>query len=218
MNRSERGPRRIRDWGRAVLACGIALGLGSVTTLASWTTGDTADPGSLQAGQLDVVVDSKLASLSNLDGSRTEASWQIDDLLPGEVVSFNFKVSNTGDGTVPFDLRFGGYVTPNLALTVSLAVYEGGAPSATVALTSPVKYRNVGCTGGTLVGSGSPGTSAATANPYLATKRNIAVGASVTYCVQLTMSNSTGTQSSSTLPNLGTQLVFLFKGTQEGAP
>lgn len=217
MSAPEHG-RRFRDWARGLLACGIALGLGSLTTLASWTTGDAAEPAPLAAGQLDVVVDSELASLSELDATMTQAAWQVDDLLPGEVVSFTFEVSNTGDGTIPFDLRFGGYVTPNLASTISLDVFEGGAPSEQVALTAPVEYRDVSCSGGTLVGSGAPGTSAATANPYLATKREIAVGASVTYCVQLTVSNSTATQNSTTLPNVGTQLVFLFRGTQEGAP
>lgn len=213
----QKAPRRWRDILRGALACGITLGLGSVSTLAAWSTGDSHSPGTVNSGQLDVVVNGNLTQLTNLDGTRSEAAWQIDDLMPGEVVPLTLTVSNTGAGTMPLDLRFGGYMT-DLSSVVSLSIYEGGSPAGTVALASPTKYRQVGCSGGTLIASGAPGSSAASPNNYLSTKRQIAVGASVTYCIQLTMSDSAATFASTSLPDSKATLVFLLKGTQEGAP
>ncbi len=131
-----KGGRRRSGRLRALLACGIALGLGSIGTFASWSTGASIAPGSIKAAQLDVVADGQLASSTNRDGTYTKATWAVDDLLPGEVVAVSFTVSNAGVSEMPFDLRMDAYVEGTLGSSLRFQFYNGGTPSASTPLTS----------------------------------------------------------------------------------
>lgn len=217
-------PERHRRWdiARALLACGLAFGLGSVGTLAKWTTGDSKGPGSIRAGQLDVVINGHLAGISSIDGTYTEAAWRIEDLLPGETVSTSITVTNGGSSTMPLDIRIDDWVTDSaMASALQIHMQDGGTPTQVVPFTNvgPTTYRAAACTGGTGVdGTGqSPGTPS---NPaHLASvKKRLNVGESATYCLRLLMRNGSTYYNMTENLDKAVTLVLAFKGTQVGAP
>lgn len=208
---------------RAILACGLAFGLGSIGTLAKWSTGESASPGSIQAGQLDVVVNGHLANLNNLNGTYVEAAWRIEDLLPGESVSTSITVTNGGSSTMPLDLRIDDWITdPGLAPGMQIHMQTGGTPTEIVPFTNvgASTYRTAACVGGVGVdGTGlSPGTGPSDPVHLMATKNRLAVGQSVTYCLRLIMRNGGPYYSATERLAQSTTLVLAFKGTQVGAP
>lgn len=213
-------PRRRRDVVRALLACGIAVGLGSVATQASWTSSAATGAGTITAGQLDLVVNGDLATVNNLDGTRTEASWTINDFLTGEFVPLTFTVTNGGSGSMPLDLRFDAYVTHDYGGGVDAVFYDGGTPAGTVNLSAPAAddYRKVGCTGGTVVKSLTLPAGEAAAAPIQSTKLRLNVGESRTYCVRLTMAGGAVNYTNTSRLAGKNTFVIAFRATQDGAP
>ncbi len=207
---------------RAILACGLVLGLGSVGTLASWTSGAGAKPGPLKSAQLDVVANGHLASSSNLDGLYVETSWVFDEMLPGEFVGVVFTASNSGSSQMPLDLRVDAYVEGAAAPAMAFTIYEGGTP----AVTTPSNnvswntFRQANCTGGAQIGADwrHVGTGAANATTLVPTKKRLNVGDSVKYCVRVTMSGGATFWEDTTLLNTTGTAVFKLRGTQVGAP
>lgn len=216
-----KGGRRRSGRLRALLACGIALGLGSIGTFASWSTGASIAPGSIKAAQLDVVADGQLASSTNRDGTYTKATWAVDDLLPGEVVAVSFTVSNAGVSEMPFDLRMDAYVEGTLGSSLRFQFYNGGTPSASTPLTSVQgdTYRQGSCSGGTqFLGSTALGVGAGNATPIVTTKQRMNVGDTRSYCVLIALPEGSSVYSDTGILNQKATLVMILRGTQEGAP
>lgn len=213
-------PRRSRVI-RALLSCGIAVGLASVGTLATWTTGDSVTPGELTSSQLDLVVNGELATVSNLDGTHVESAWTIDELIAGETVAVTFSVTNGGVSEMPLDVRIDTYVTGGLRQGLSLEFYEGGTPSESVSLTDPAtdEYRQVTCSGGTSVsGTLDPGDSLATATPVVTDKQRLNVGDSQSYCMRVVTKTGATYDNNTDHLNKQATVVVVVRGTQDGAP
>lgn len=211
------------DTARILLACGIAVGLGSVTTLAQWVTGASHSPGSIQAGQLDVLVDGQLANINNIDGTHVEASWAIDSLVTGETVSLSLTIKNGGASTMPLDIRMDNYVTNvGLAPAMQIHMQENGTPTTQVPFTSPppTMYRQAACQNGTAVdGTGqSPGAGASAPSHLITAKKRLAVGQSVTYCLRILMRSGATYYSQTQNLAQSTTFVLVVRGTQVGAP
>lgn len=222
MSRAEQ-PRTRRRWDmvRAVLAGGIAFGLGGVGTMASWTTGASLDPGALTSGQLDVVVNNQLATVAHVDGTYVEASWKVVDMMPSEYVALEITATNAGSSTMPLDLRVEGYATGTLGPHMAVAFYADAVAANTASFTSvgPSTWREGTCTGGTKLtnwvnlgsGPGAPAT-------IIGTKQRLNVGESRHYCVQLALDGAATTYDNATLLNTLTTVVIVLRGTQVGAP
>lgn len=222
MRNSREERRRPRDIMRALLACGLALGLGSAGTLAKWSTGASQTPPSIQAGQLDVVVNGHLANINHLDGTYVEAGWAIEDLLPGETLATSITVTNAGSSSMPLDLRIDDWITePTLAPVLQINLQDGGTPTSTVPFTnvSPTTFRGAACTGGTgTTGSGQPPGSPTSPVHLSSTKKRLNVGQSVTYCLRIIMRSGSTNYNNTSYLSQSTTLVLAFKGTQVGAP
>lgn len=216
-----RARRRRVDVIRAVLACGIALGLGSVGTLAQWTTGGSVQAGSIRAGQLDVVVNGHLATVANVDGTHVETSWKIDEMLPGEFVALTITATNAGASTMPLDLRVAGYVQGTLGPYLNFEFWEGGTVTGGTPWTSPAAatWRQASCAGGIpLTGWRTLGSTPAAPTPILTTKQRLNVGQSKTYCVLMALNGDAATYGNTALLGAKGTAVLVFRGTQDGAP
>lgn len=206
---------------RVGLSLGIALGLGSVGTMALWSTSATVRPGGPIAGQLDVTVNGALAGPANRNGTQTEAAWTMRDMLPGEQQAISVRLGNDGQGNVPVDVRLSAYATGALSPAIRVTVFTGGTPTNTGgSLTAPEAsaYRTASCPGGTLLGAPNQtlASTAAAATPLDATKRRLAVSQTQTYCVILSLDDTATTLSSTALRDTKASVFFLARGTQVG--
>lgn len=204
---------------RAIAALGLALGLGATGSFAYWSDHARGTGGTFTAGQLDVVVNGELATLANLDGTWSEASYRVDDLLPGESRAFMVTASNTGSGDIPFDLRMDAYATGALAPALRFAFYSGGAatnsdPATNVTATT---YRTGSCSGTQLIGPlVTLGASAASPTTIIGTKLDTPVGTSHDYCVRVTLDNTATTWNDASKQGAQGVLTMVFRGTQKG--
>lgn len=207
---------RTRMW----LSLGLALGLGSVGTMALWSTTVTAVPGTVTAGQLDVLVNGVLSGQANRDGTTT-MTWSVTNLLPGESQAYALPVSNGGVSTIPLDVRLSAYASGALGPALRVQVYRSGTPtntggSASTPLAS--HYRTGTCTGTAAGSAQAVGTSAATATVVDATKVPLTVGASTTYCVIVSMDSAATTYNTAAYRDAKATLSIVVRGTQRGAP
>lgn len=214
-------PRRVSrlDVVRAIAALGLALGIGATGTFAYWSSHAKGTGATFTAGRLDVVVNGQLATQANLDGTWSEASYRVDDLLPGESRAFMVSVSNSGTGVVPFDLRMNAYTTGALGPALRFAFYSGGTATNSGAPTNvtATTYRTGSCSGTQLVGplvqlSASP----ATPTTVIGTKVDTPVGTTHEYCVRVTLDNTAATWNDATKQAAQGILVMVVKGTQKG--
>lgn len=202
---------------RLALSLGIALGLGSVGTMALWSATATAHPGGPVSGQLDLTVNGDLVGTANRDGTRTEAGWTVTDMLPGEQQAISVAIGNNGAGNIPFDFRLSTYAAGALAPALRVTVYDGGTP--TNSAPAPNAYRSASCPGGTLVGTTSQvfGTTPSNATAIDGSKQTLAVSQTHTYCVIVTFPDSAATRADAALRDAKATLFFVLKGTQVGA-
>lgn len=216
-------PRRRHGIVRAVLACGLALGLGSVATMAQWSTGAEATPGSLTSAQLDLVANGHLAGKVNIDGTYAQANWTVEDFLPAEYTAVEITVSNTGDGQLPLDVRWDAYVEGALAPAFEFTFYDGGTPTNVGGPRTNViwnTYRTGTCAGGTRIGSAwrHVGTGAANATTIVSNKLRLEVGQSHSYCVVIAIGGKPEIWNNTALLDKTGTVVFVLRGTQVGAP
>lgn len=216
-------PRRRRrrfDVIRAVLACGLALGLGSVGTMARWSTGASIAPGPTRSGQLDVLVNGDLAGVSNIDGTSVQATWQIEDMLSNEYTTFLIEVKN--GGTMPLDLRMGAYAEGDLAPGFAFGFFDGGVPTGNGQLTNVTysTWRQAECQGGLAIGPiwRLIGIGAENETPIATTKRRLNVGESHSYCVRAAVNNQRAVWENTDLLGKTGTIVVVLHGTQVGAP
>lgn len=216
---SDRGDRgrsslstRIRMW----LSLGIALGLGSVGTMALWSTTATTRPGTLTAGVLDITVNDLLSGAADRNGTRTEVGWTLNDMLPGEQQAVSLKVGNNGQGNLPVDFRLAAYVAGTLGSAIRVTVYDGGTPTNSAPAANA--YRTASCVGGTLVGTMNQSLAASAAGATLldASKQTLAVSQTHTYCLLVALDDSAATRNSAALRDAKATLFFLVNGTQLG--
>lgn len=203
------------------LSMGIALGLGSVGTMAMWSTTVTTTPGTITAGQLDVTVNGALSGQAGRDGTRTEATWSMTNMLPGESEAVNILVANNGVGTIPLDVRMNAYATGAFGPALRVRVYDDGvAANSGGSLTTPLAshYRTGSCTGTPIAAAQAIGTSAATATVVDATKQQLAVGASHRYCVLVSVDSTASTYNNAAYRDAKATVSFVVRGTQAGAP
>jgi predicted ribosomally synthesized peptide with SipW-like signal peptide len=205
---------RIRVW----LSLGIALGLGSVGTMALWSSTATAHPAGPVAGVLDVTVNGGLGGAANRNGTRTEAGWTMKDLLPGEQQAISVTVGNTGAGNIPVDFRLSAYASGVLGPALRVTVFDGGTPT-NPGGALPAAYRTATCQGGTLVGTQNQlfGTTPASATVLDASKQTLAVSQTHTYCVIVAFDDSAANRNDVALRDAKATLFFVVKGTQLGA-
>lgn len=216
--RAERDGRRVSV--RALLACGIVLGLGSTSTLAAWTTGASKSPGTIQAGKLDLVVNTDSATINHVDTTTVDTYWQLEDLVAGEVMPLSMTVSNTGAGTMPFDFQISAYASNDVTAALTLRFVEGATFSTTWPHTNIVAsdYRWLGCSGGQVMGGTlSPGIGASNAVTLLNNKRRLAPGDSVNYCIRLALPDSADVYDNLNLLDRKGSLTLVIKATQVGA-
>jgi predicted ribosomally synthesized peptide with SipW-like signal peptide len=218
---AERARRLLFTRIRVGLSLGIALGIGSVGTMALWSSSAVIDGGTVTAGQLDVTVDGALAGRANLDGTLTEAQWATTDLLPGERRALAITIANPASGTIPVDVRLDTYATGTLASALRVTVFDGGIATNTGgSLTAPTGYRSATCPGGTQTGAAdqSLGTTAAAATVVDSTRQRLTSGQSMTYCVIVTLDDSATTHANTGLLDAKATVSFVIRGTQVGAP
>lgn len=185
--------------------------------MAVWTTGQSIAPGPLRSAQLDVVVNGQLASVANLDATHVVTSWRVDDMLPGEFAGLSITATNGGSSDMPLDLRMDGYAEGALAGHFTVQVYEDATPTDTPPLTGvgSTTWRQSSCVGGTRLTSWIYLDSLTHLVP---TKQRLNVGQSKTYCVLLALSGAAATYDNPGLLDGKGTVVFVLRGTQEGAP
>ncbi len=123
---AHRAPRRRLGWlgalrerrVRALLCVGCVLGLGGVSTLASWSDTAAIPTGSFASGTLDLMVDGNLAGPG---GSYTKSALSMANMVPGESVSVTLIVQSA-TGSLPLDYyataTSTGELSPGLLWTV----------------------------------------------------------------------------------------------------
>lgn len=207
---------------RTLLSLGLVLGLGSVGTMALWSSSAKVSPGGLTAAQLDISVNDGLTGTASRDATRTEANWTMNDMLPGEQRAFSITVGATAE-SIPVDVRASGYATGTLGPALRVSIFLGGTPTNTGgSLTAPAagSFRTATCAGGTLIGAGgvSLGSDAAKATVLDATKRRLNAGGSMSYCLVVRLDDSAATRDDARLRNARATATIMIRGTQEGAP
>ncbi|MBY6366641.1 SipW-dependent-type signal peptide-containing protein [Rhodococcoides corynebacterioides] len=151
---------------RAVLALGTVLGLGSVGTLAAWSTSTTTTSGNFVTGNVDIRV-------NDTEGTPTPTTVSLtpNTLVPGQSRATIVTVRNVG--TIAVDYTTAAAVTGTLGANLAVTV----RPGATVAADGT-------CPGTAVV----TGTTRRIASPASSTG-----SASDPLCVQLTLSSSAPT-------------------------
>lgn len=185
-------PRRRTGRVRALLALGVVLGLGSLTTGAYWTDDATVTGITLSSGKLDL----KLDGQDDLTGY---TSLSITNMVPGQSVAAVLTVSNAGN--VPFTYTATSTATnpdsKNLAgaLTVKVTgatTVTGSSPTAT-------------CGGATLAGTG-----AALGGGLVTTARTITPGNLERLCLQITLP----TTAANSVQDASTGVTLSFNASQ----
>lgn len=207
---------------RVALSLGILLGLGGAGTMALWSSTAVVKPGTITAAQLDITVNGQLAGISNQAGTHNDASWSMTEMLPGEKRAMSITVANPAT-SIPADLRLSAYATGTLGPALRVTVFAGGTPTNTGgSLTAPAAstYRSASCTGGTQIGAANVavGTTPASATIVDASKRHLDTGATFTYCILITVDNTTPTWSNVSLSDATSTVAFTVQAAQEGAP
>lgn len=156
---------------RAILASGLVFGLGTVGTLAAWSTSSTTTSGQFLTGSVDITV-------NGTEGAPTPATITLPagNILPGRSTAALVNVRNAG--TLPFTYiptatTAEGGLGANLTTTVRAGATTGTTAGATV--TSATS--GLTCTGGN--------------SSVLGTSRPIAVGATEPFCVQFDLASGT---------------------------
>ncbi len=167
---------------RAVLALGVVMGLGSLTTGAYWTDDAPVTGISLSTGNLDL-------QLNGQDSLTGYTALNITGMVPGNSVAAVLTVNNTGNIPFTYTATSSATDTDGKNLRGALVVKVTGAASVTGS--SPA----AACGGAALAGTGSSLTA-----DLVATPRTLVAGASETLCIEVTLPSGAGngTQSAST--------------------
>lgn len=185
---------------RALLALGMVLGLGTVSTLAAWTGTATATA-TVGAATIDVQAGSDPSGLSHNFTIPTAGNW-----YPGMSQAFLVDIKNTQTVAFAYSLKAGtadttGPTGLGAVLTATSSIGAKGTMSATN-----------GVTGGIPTGSCSGGTANAstplTGSP-IGTGGTLAGGGVLTLCVVLTLPVG----APSTLQGAGTAVTFTVGAT-----
>lgn len=205
---------------RVLLSCCVALGLGSLNTMASLSAATTANPGPMTAAQLDVVANGQLANVANIDSTHVEVTWRAVDLLPGEYPAVTLTATNGGSSSMPLDVLLDGYATGPLGPYLDVQLWSTGTPTVPLPqdVVNPSSWRQSGCTGATRITGWRRLGTAATPTSIVSAKVRLNVGQSVSYCIIIAMSGAPATYEDTSLLNQTGGIVFEFKGTQVGAP
>ena len=183
---------------RALLSLGVALGIGSVSTFASWTDDVTITGTTFTSGTLDLQV-------NNVDSYAT-TSLSMTGMVPGTTSAEVLTVKN--NGTVPAKYTLTGGLTGTYAADYNtaaangllLTIRLGGAKSGTT------------CTGGTVLVTDQALTSA---TPTILTKRPTtaltAAGGNEVLCFQVKLSDT----APSSLQGKAVTATFTATGTSD---
>ncbi|MBT2264828.1 MULTISPECIES: SipW-dependent-type signal peptide-containing protein [Rhodococcus] len=171
---------------RALLALGMVLGVGGVTTLAAWTSSATATSGAIKTGSINLQLNSTAQTglTTNLNFSELGKTG----MIPGDSNTAIVKVNNLGAAaTLP--LKYTITSTSNGGLTTYLRM--------TVSSNGTVANK---CTDGTAVVSALPLT-LTTNQPVGGADRPLGIGATENLCVsvQLPTTPTPPTSSSSSI-------------------
>ena len=210
MHRSERPRARWRITRAhvcALLSLGILLGIGSVSTLASFSDSASATSGSFTAGTLDLKLN-KDAATDGTGANQTTAvtTLALSDMVPGESVAASFAVADTGSVGLTYTAT--ATATGTLATDASglkFSTYPGGTAGAVS--TSSTGLRSQSCSG---TASTSAKTLTGTATPVVATALTIAGNAASTICVQVTLP----TGATNSLQGSSASATFTFAASQ----
>ncbi len=167
-------PRRCFGWFgrgrlRALLALGVVVGLGSVTTGAYWTDDATVSGITLTSGKLDLKVD-------GLDSVTGYTSLTITNMVPGNTVAAVLTISNAGDAPFAYTATSSATNVDGKNLAGALTVKVTGATSVTG--TSPAAT----CGGTTLAGTGTT-----LGGSLVTTARTITPTNNEKLCIQVTL-------------------------------
>lgn len=192
------GPRR--PWVRTILAAGLVLGLGSLSTMASWSDDATLTPGPIQSGSLDLLINGNLAGLG---GSTTSPSMSLASMVPGESVAVTVPVQRGAD-TVGFTYTASATATGGLAsyLQWTVTVGSAGTPA-----TNANGIRTNSCSGTAL---SSNVTLSGTATNVIAVARSLASATSENICIRAELPSGTANAAQ----GLSATASFVFNATQ----
>lgn len=159
-----RRERTRRDRWRVLLTFGVILGMGSVSTVATWSD-SVAGSAAQSTGRLDLLLNSQLTGQG---GTVTGTGLSAPSMLPGSTAAELITVRN--GGTVPFTFSATTSATGSLAPDLTWVVRQGGARSGTT------------CSGGTVLFSGAIGATSAVGGPT-----TLGPGAEASWCIQATL-------------------------------
>lgn len=204
-NGSHRLPRRRPTSAqvRALLSLGLLLGVGSVSTMASFSDDATMSAGSFATGTLDVRLNANTNNVGQ-GGTFANTTFAVPDLVPGESLASSFPVRN--DGSVPFKYTATATAAAagtNLAPALKFTTYLGGTASNGTTGT----LRTGSCTG---IAATSSQTLSATASTVVGTAQQVNVGASQSVCVLVSLPTATD----NTFQGAGATASFSFNAVQ----
>ncbi len=189
-----------RPWVRTGLAVGLVVGLGSLSTMASWSDDATLDPGPIQAGSLDLLINGNLAGQG---GSTTSPSMSLTSMVPGESVAVTVPVQKAS-GSVGFTYTASATATGTLAPYLQWTVTAG---SAATPATNANGIRTNTCSGTAL---SSNVTLSGTATNVIATARSLATVSSENICIRAELPSGTANAAQ----GLSATASFVFNATQ----
>ncbi|MFJ7720895.1 SipW-dependent-type signal peptide-containing protein, partial [Rhodococcus erythropolis] len=160
---------------RALLALGMVLGVGGVTTLAAWTSSATATSGNITTGSINLQLNTTTQPALTTTLNFTQLGKT--GMLPGDSNSAILKVNNVGAG-VNLPLKYTITSTSAGALTTYLRM--------TVSSNGTVANK---CTDGSNVVSSLPLT-LTVSQAVGAPDRSLAIGATDNLCVSVTLPTS----------------------------
>lgn len=143
---------------RALLSLGIVLGIGSVGTTAYWTDTATMNAGSIQAGTMDLQLDSNLAGVG---GTWANPKLTMANMIPGESLAVTVPVQRAS-GSIGFTYNGTATASGDLASAIRWTITDGTAGTAA---TNANGIRTNTCSGTTLASNVTLGTTAQTVVP-----------------------------------------------------
>ena len=190
---SHAGKRRTRSGRvRAVLATGVVVGLGAITTTALWTDSASVAGTTISTGTLDLKVDGQ-------DTVTGYTSLNITNMVPGASVAAVLTIANAGNVSFTY-LASSVATNPDTKdLRSALQVKVTGATSVTGS--SPTAT----CGGATLAGTGT-----ALNTGLVTTARTLAGGTNEKLCVQITLPST----AANALQGASTGVTLQFDATQ----
>lgn len=193
----QRGKRQRSRWAsarlRAALGLGVVLSAGVMGTHAYWTDSVSVQGATFSTGALDLQV-------NNLDAAVDFSTISLAGMVPGNTTAGVLTVKNAG--TVP--LKY----TATSAATNADGKGLGAALAAKITGASSVTGSGASRTCG---GSALPGTGTSLNGSIISTGRTLAVGATETLCVQVTLSAT----APSALQAATTTATLSFNGTSD---